>query len=84
MAADPGETKNLINDPEHQELANRLASKLDNWFVVYVDPVLDASRQQVFGRGQLRKIKATESDAGNFADDWFFQSSGKSDVGPNL
>ena len=84
MDADPDETNNLIDDPEHQELANRLASKLDHWFVAHVDPVLDASRQKVFGRGQLRKIKAAESDAENFADDWFFQSSGKSDAGPNL
>ena len=84
MDADPDETNNLIDDPEHPELANRLASKLDRWFVAHVAPVLDASRQKVFGRGQLRKIKAAESNARNFADDWFFQSSGKSDEGPNL
>ena len=60
-----------------------IVSYLERWHLDVVS-VLDASRQKVFGRGQLRKIKAAESDARNFADDWFFQSSGKSDVGPNL
>jgi len=32
----------------------------------------------------LQNRKADESDSENFADDWFFQSSGKSDAGPNL
>ncbi|MEF3302567.1 sulfatase-like hydrolase/transferase [Paenibacillus sp. GYB003] len=53
LAGDPGETRNLIDDPLHAETVRRLKAKLDDWFARFADPAVDGSREPVAGAGQI-------------------------------
>lgn len=53
LVNDPGEKKNLIDDPAQQERIARMQAKLTTWFDKYVDPDLDGSKEDVRGGGQV-------------------------------
>ncbi|HEY9250022.1 MAG TPA: sulfatase-like hydrolase/transferase, partial [Rariglobus sp.] len=53
LAADPDETRNLIDDPSHRERIGRLRAGLDEWFTRYVAPGHDGAKLPVTGKGQL-------------------------------
>lgn len=52
---DPGESHNLIDDPAQQERIWKMKYELDRWFVDYVDPRKDATKDNNTGNGQIRK-----------------------------
>ena len=52
---DPGENHNLIRDPACKERASKMKWDLDKWFVDYVDPRKDATKDNNTGNGQLCK-----------------------------
>ncbi|WP_323765686.1 sulfatase [Marinovum sp.] len=83
MVADPEEMNDLIASPDHAEIAAALEQRIANWFRQYVVPARDATKQPVYGRGQIAPVDA-ETDGEAFADDWFYQSSGGVDPGPTL
>jgi choline-sulfatase len=83
MQADPDERINLINNYAHQDVANALESRLNGWFKTYVDPVMDAGKQQFFGHGQLGMIPNRTAESEPFSNDWFYMSSGQEDLGLN-
>jgi len=53
MINDPHEEVNLIGDSGKKEIIEELKSKLDNWFVKYVDIAKDGAREPVTGAGQI-------------------------------
>ena len=55
IEVDPEEHDNLIDDPEQQDRIWKMKWELDNWFVKYVDPRKDATKDNNTGNGQLCK-----------------------------
>lgn len=55
MTSDPGETSNLSGNPDYAAIESELRSRLVNWFAKYADPYRDASRQPVYGEGQMNR-----------------------------
>ncbi|GGD72428.1 sulfatase-like hydrolase/transferase [Paenibacillus nasutitermitis] len=53
VAIDPDEKNNVFDDPACSEIRMEMKSKLENWFVHYVDPALDGTHEAVYGLGQL-------------------------------
>ena len=53
MVDDPGEDRNLIDNGVHQSRVEELKGRMEDWFVRYVDPDLDGSKEPVTGKGQL-------------------------------
>lgn len=52
---DPDEKINLIDVPEYQERAHHMKWQMDSWFVRYVDPRKDATKDDNTGNGQICK-----------------------------
>lgn len=52
LAEDPGEERNVVDEPKHHEIQEELKGDLDAWFVKHSDPELDGSREAVTGAGQ--------------------------------
>lgn len=53
LIEDPDERRNRIDDPALRPRREELKSMLDEWFIRYVDPRRDASREPVTGNGQV-------------------------------
>ncbi|NOU62606.1 sulfatase-like hydrolase/transferase [Paenibacillus sp. LMG 31461] len=53
LVADPDERNNVIDAPEAEEQRRSMKERLDSWFVSYVDPSRDGTREAVTGFGQL-------------------------------
>lgn len=53
LKADPGEEHDLIDSPEHENVVVELRRRLFKWFNKYVNPDIDASKENVLGGGQL-------------------------------
>ena len=53
LAEDPGERRNLVDDDGRRQRVEELKARLDEWFVRYVDPKVDGTREPVTGRGQF-------------------------------
>jgi arylsulfatase A-like enzyme len=70
MANDPSEKNNLIECPEYADKAKEMKSQLEEWFLHYVDPMVDGSREPVTGRGQLGLAGPAGKGEKNFADGW--------------
>ena len=66
LANDPGERKNLVDDPAQAERVREMRSRLDGWFERYVDPARDGRRQPVTGGGQMKRV-ASPPDPESFA-----------------
>ena len=58
LANDPGETRNLAGSAEHATTEKRLRKALGDWFLRYVDPRRDGTKEPVTGRGQLGRCGA--------------------------
>ncbi len=52
LAADPGETRNLLKEEGFEELEQNMRLRLETWFAAYVNPEIDGAREAVFGSGQ--------------------------------
>lgn len=55
ISEDPDELHNLIDDPAQQERIWKMKWELDSWFVRYVDPRKDATKDNNTGNGQIYK-----------------------------
>lgn len=53
LTDDPGERINLADNEQFTDDKAAMKAKLDRWFVQYVDPSVDGSREPVTGAGQL-------------------------------
>ncbi|MHC4253426.1 MAG: sulfatase-like hydrolase/transferase [Planctomycetota bacterium] len=53
LAGDPDEETNLVDSEEHAAKAVELKGRLESWFVKYVSPELDGTREPVTGKGQF-------------------------------
>lgn len=53
LTTDPGEERNLYGQPEYEEKVLALRKKMENWFLRYANPEIDATREGVTGSGQL-------------------------------
>mgnify|MGYP001251301472 CR=1 FL=1 len=56
LQEDPGEERNLIDDPAQQSRILEMRQKLERWYLRYSDPKRDASKEGVTGLGQLGRI----------------------------
>ncbi len=56
LVRDPGEERNLIDDPAAREVKERLIDRLNHWYAAYADPACDGKGEAVHGLGQLRRI----------------------------
>jgi choline-sulfatase len=56
LADDPQERENLAGVPSCAAVQDDLHGVLHDWFAAHSDPALDAYRQPVSGRGQLRPL----------------------------
>jgi arylsulfatase A-like enzyme len=71
---DPGETRNLIDEPEHQALTTRLQGDLESWFARYADPERDGTREAVTGRGQIDVVGPAAKGRKRFEDDVVYEA----------
>jgi arylsulfatase A-like enzyme len=69
---DPGETNNLIDDPDRRPVAKALNHELDAWFQRYVDPRIDGAREAVTGKGQLDRAGVLGGEGKAFGDNWHY------------
>ena len=69
LQADPGERHNLVDDTPYAPMRETLKAKLDRWFLRYVDPDRDGSREPVYGKGQIGRCGTAGNGKQVFADD---------------
>ena len=53
LAEDPDERVNLIDRPEYADHQKELMKRMTDWFLQYVDPSLDGTKEEIYGFGQL-------------------------------
>jgi arylsulfatase A-like enzyme len=53
LGRDPGERKNLADDENRGAILTEMRGRLADWFVRYVDPCRDGTRESVSGKGQI-------------------------------
>ncbi|MBR6747476.1 MAG: sulfatase-like hydrolase/transferase [Clostridia bacterium] len=75
LAADPGETMNLLvsGDAAARERARELRRRLEVWFARYADPASDGSRLPVTGSGQ-RDLPGTRGGGDAFTCDDYIRN----------
>lgn len=66
LEKDPKETTNLIDDINYQEEALELKSKLEKWFVNYVDSNLDGVYSECYGLGQMKQVNRDLGEVNKF------------------
>jgi arylsulfatase A-like enzyme len=72
IGKDPDETNNLIAEGATHPRAAALRSELDRWFVRYVDPARDGTKEPVTGKGQLDLAGIPGNGRRAFAGDWWY------------
>lgn len=63
---DIDEEHNLYDDPAYREKRTQLRCRLESWFLKYVDPAMDSTREAVTGNGQLARAGAQSTAADKF------------------
>lgn len=53
LTDDPGEDRNLADNPACEQVRKELGAQMGEWFAAYVDPRFDGIRENVRGKGQL-------------------------------
>lgn len=56
LRRDPGETRNVLDEPEHTPVLEKMRLELEKWFLRYAAPEFDGSRQPVTGEGQINLV----------------------------
>lgn len=72
LADDANEEHNLIDVPGEQQRAADLKAHLEAWFVRYVDPDLDGSKEPVTGKGQSDLAGLTGQGRKAYENDWWY------------
>jgi arylsulfatase A-like enzyme len=80
LRADPDERQNLLDSPAHQAQIADMKTRLESWFVRYVDPMVDGVREPVTGKGQLGLAGPAGAGEKVFADDWRYLSTGTKEL----
>ena len=62
------ETANIVDDPAYAGRVAALLEELETWYARYVDEVMDGTKQNVYGRGQIGLV-GSEAYAKPFSDD---------------
>ena len=65
---DPGERRNLVDDPSANSVKEELRARLEDWFRIYVDPRRDGIDKGVTGCGQLGRVEDADAAHPMFAD----------------
>ena len=76
LVDDPGECQNLIDDPAVEGKKIELKGMLDEWFVRYVDPMLDGTHEAVQGNGQLGLVGPAGKGEKIHGDGWQYMTTG--------
>ncbi|HUT01315.1 MAG TPA: sulfatase-like hydrolase/transferase [Phycisphaerae bacterium] len=76
LVNDPGETSNLYGHELRKAEVQELKARLEGWFLCYVDPMLDGTREPVTGKGQLGLAGPAGNGENNFAGDWYYVADG--------
>ena len=76
LANDPGERTNLYGQDEHEPRVRELKARLEGWFICYVDPMVDGTREPVTGKGQLGLAGPAGNGENNFSGDWHYVADG--------
>ena len=58
---DPGETTNLVNDPDFADVAAELRQQIADWFAAYMLPDFNGENFSVYGAGQIGIIDGNSS-----------------------
>lgn len=77
LANDPDEKENLADAHAHVDRIAEMRSRLESWFVKYVNPDLDGTREPVTGKGQLDLAGAAGGGRQAFAKDWHYLQQGE-------
>ena len=72
LANDPGEERDLVSEPAQRIRVERMKAQLEAWFVRYVDPRLDGSKEPVTGKGQLDLAGISGEGRRAFGDEWWY------------
>jgi len=72
LAADPDEETNLYGRAEHEPRIQEFRARLEGWFICYVDPMMDGTKEPVTGKGQLGFCGPAANGEDNFAGDWHY------------
>jgi choline-sulfatase len=72
LVNDPGEERNLIDEPEQGERVATLKRDLEAWFVRYTDPELDGTKEPVTGKGQVDLAGVPGEGRHAFDADWWY------------
>jgi choline-sulfatase len=78
LKEDPEERRNLYGKHRYRKRIAQLKGELDSWFLRYVDPALDGSREGVTGKGQLGFAGLAGGGQKVWADDWHYLGEGPS------
>jgi arylsulfatase A-like enzyme len=77
LVKDPDERNNLIECSGYRDRVREMRAGLEKWFVRYVDPRMDGSRESVTGSGQLGLAGTAGKGEKNFASDWHYLVDGE-------
>ena len=72
LVTDPDEERNLVKESQHKARVEELKAQLDAWFVRYVDPDLDGTKEPVTGKGQLDLVGSAGHGRRAFDTDWWY------------
>ena len=81
LANDPNEETNLHGREESRERIQELRARLEGWFICYVDPMLDGTKESVTGKGQLGLCGPAANGEDNFSGDWHYLAPDGADRG---
>lgn len=72
LVNDPGEERNLAEDPARAGRAAEMRAGLEDWFLRYTDPALDGVREAVTGKGQIEQVGIAGAGRPAFDQGWYF------------
>ncbi len=72
LVEDVNEDHNLIDAPEQQQRITDLKAHLEAWFVRYVNPDLDGSKEPVSGKGQVDLAGVSGKGRKAYEKDWWY------------
>jgi len=76
LPEDPNEDHNLFANPAYDKQVIDLRGRLYDWFALYVDPLLDGSKEPVTGKGQIRLAGPAGKGEDAFAGEIRYTSTG--------
>jgi choline-sulfatase len=72
LVNDAGEEVNLINAPAYQQRVVEMKAQLEAWFVRYVNPNLDGTKEPVAGKGQIDLAGIAGQGREAHKQDWWY------------